>query len=366
MYFFEGNFNDSGGSSFSGGLRKLGDIKIATVMKTGVISPNVGDESQRKRDERFNADPYIIRCKVVGANSDNPSTDDILPNCFPLLPKHNAIIPKENELVLVFEFGKEGDRHPERFYVGPIISSLINLDYQSLMTGALGGLAISPTATVHDINKLPETKGVFSQYDSDYGYSIEGRDNSDIVFKKSEVLLRAGKFIRKQNDLSLNKQNPAFIQLKHGFSVSAKSNSKKSSSFKASCSAFGGCGGGGGTSGGGGNSSAANIVADKINLITYGVDARPEINLRYRDSKNNKTPYIGDAELNEIIEKAHPLVFGDILMEYLTLLESALLNHVHNNFGLTPPVKTESNIEKFTIDAPKLREKMLSKNIKIN
>jgi len=365
MYFFEGNFNNLAGSGFSGGIRKLGDVKIATVMKAGVISPNMGDESQRKRDERFNADPYIIRCKIVGANSDNPSTDDILPNCFPLLPKHNAIIPKENEMVLIFEFGKEGDRHPERFYVGPIISNLINLDYQSTFTGALGGLAISPTATVEDINKLPDTKGVFSEYDSDYGYSIDGRDNSDIVFKKSELLLRAGKFIRKQNNVSLNKQNPAFIQLKHGFSVSTKGDTKKSSSFKASCSAFGGCGDGG-SSGGGGNSSAANIVADKINLITYGKDARPEINLRYRDSKNNKTPYIGDAELNDIIEKAHPLVFGDILIEYLKYLEAALLNHVHNNFGLTPPVKSEGTIELFTKEAPKLREKMLSKNIKIN
>ncbi len=364
MYFFEGNFSNPNGSDFSGGLRKLGAVKIATVMKTGIISPNLKDDSQRKRDERFNADPYIIRCKIIGANSDNPSTDDILPNCFPLMPKHNAIIPKENEVVLIFEFGSEGDKHPERFYIGPIISTLANLDYQSMFSGAMGGLAISPTATVPDLNKIPETKGIFSEYDSDYGYSIDGRDNSDIVFKSSEIILRAGKFIKQNQNLSLNQSNPAFIQLKRGFSVSKKGSKPTSS---AGCSAFGGCGGGSTSSGGStGNVSATNIVADKINLLTYGDEANPKFNLTYRDNKNNKTPYIDDAELNKILETAHPLVFADVLLQYLDILEKAFLNHVHNNCALTGPIVTQPTTETFITEAPKLREKMLSKNIKIN
>ena len=355
MYFFEGNYNDTTGSYFSNGVKKLSDIKMATVMKTGVIPVSMTDKNQRKRDERFNADPYIIRCKIIGANNDNVLTDDILPNCFPLMPKHNAIIPKEDEIVLIFEFGNQGEKYPERFYVGPIISSLINLNNQSLYAGATAGLAISPISGVEDIDKLPDTKGVFSEYDSDYGYSINGRDNCDVVLKSSEILLRAGKFINQNNNISMNKVNPAYIQLKHGFTMKTKSLSKTPLANGVTDYDF--------------NVekiSATNIVANKINLLTYGVNANPEFNLTKRDGLNNKTPYIDDDELNKILETAHPLVFGDILMDYLKILEQAFLGHNHNHLGLSTPIQGNPVISKFISEAPKLREKMLSKNIKIN
>lgn len=363
MYFFEGNFSSSEGSIFSGGLSKVRNIKIATVIKTGIVPVNTSNDAQRKRDERFNSDPYIIRCRIVGQNSDNPITDDLLPNCFPLMPKHNAIIPKEKEIVLILEFGDEGDRHPDRFYIGPLISSLNYLNKQTLYGGATSGLNISPTGTMFNINTVPETQGIFSEYDRDYGYSIDGRDNCDIVFKSSEVLLRAGKFNGKSDDMTLNQTNPAYIQIKHGF-IQAKQNGAPVLSTKAGCSAFGGCGGS--TAISGDKISATNIVANKINLLTYGPDADPLFNLTRRDNQNSKTPYIDDAELNKILETAHPLVFGDVLMEYLKLLETAFLNHNHNHLGLSTPIQKNPVIECFVRDAPKLREKMLSKNIKIN
>ena len=348
MYFFEGNFIDNTGSYFSGGVKKIGDVKIATVIKTGEVIVNTIDENQRKRDERFNADPYIIRCKIIGAKADNSLTDDALPNCFPLLPKHSGIIPKTGEIVLIFEFGNEGDRYPERFYIGPIISDLRNLNYQSLYAGATAGLTISQIDTAVDINKLPDTKGVFSEYDKDYGYSINGRDNADIVFKTSEILLRAGKFVRNGVNLNMNKSNPAYIQIKHGFNYSKPlPNGLFATTLNQKI-------------------SVNNIVADKINLLTYGGDADPEFNLTKRDNDSNKTPYIDDEELKKIIETAHPLVFGDILIDYLKLLEQAFLNHNHNQLGLSTPIKGNPLIENFIIQAPKLREKMLSKNIKIN
>ena len=353
MYFFEGNFNDNTGSYFSNPLKKLGDVKIATVVKTGVVTVNLLDENQRKRDERFNADPYIIRCKIIGSKHDNPLTDDALPNCFPLLPKHNGIIPKIGEIVLIFEFGNEGDRYPERFYIGPIISDLRNLNYQSLYAGATAGLTISQIDTVIDINKLPDTKGVFSEYDKDYGYSIDGRDNSDIVFKPSEVLLRAGKFVKNDVNLSMNKSNPAYIQIKHGF-IYKKLPSGSQLATGVNNDVF--------TE----KISVNNIVANKINLLTYGFDSDPEFNLTKRDNISNKTPYIDDEELNKIINTAHPLVFGDVLIDYLKILEQAFLNHNHNHLGLSPPIKGNPLIENFIIQAPRLREKMLSKNIKIN
>ena len=347
MYFFEGNYSDSAGSG-SIRLRQLSGVKIGTVIKTGTISVNINDASQRLRDERFNADPYIIRCNIVGANNDNTLNDEELPNCFPLLPKHSGIIPKAGEIVLIFEFGYEDERYPERFYVGPIISDLRNLDYQSLYAGATAGLGISPVGTIDDISKIPEAKGVFSEYDKDYGYSIDGRDNSDIVFKSSEILLRAGKFVKNGVNLNMNKSNPAYIQIKHGFNYSKPlPNGLLVSTLNQKI-------------------SVNNIVADKINLLTYGGDADPEFNLTKRDNISNKTPYIDDEELKKIIDTAHPLVFGDILIDYLKLLEQAFLNHNHNQLGLSTPIKGNPLIENFIIEAPKLREKMLSKNIKIN
>jgi hypothetical protein len=352
MYFVEGNFNPSTAGGVMN-VKRLGDIKIATVMKTGTITPSANDKVQRKRDERFNADPYIIRCRIFGANADNGIVDEILPNCFPLLPKHNAIIPKEGEIVFIFEYGIEGEKNPERFYIGPIISSLNSLINQSLYAGATSGLAISPMDTTQDINKIPETKGVFSEYDSDYGYSIDGRDNSDITFKPSEVLIRAGKFTKQINNVTMNKVNPAYIQIKHGFNYTKPSSNiplatgTNNVTFSEKI-------------------SVNNIVANKINLLTYGVDADPEFNLTKRDDNHNKTPYIDDEELNKILETAHPLVFGDILMDYLKILEKAFLGHNHNHLGLSTPIQANPLISNFITEAPKLREKMLSKNIKIN
>ena len=353
MYFIEGNFSESSGSG-SLGLKPLGEIKIATVLLTDVIPVNNIDKIQRERDERYNADPYIIRCKILDSRTDTTLTNDELPNCFPLMPKHNAIIPKVGEMVFIFEFGTKGDLYPERFYIGPIISSLIRLNEQSLYAGATAGLAISPVSTNEDINKIPETKGVFSEYDKDYSYSIDGRDNCDITFKTSEVIIRSGKFTRQGDNVSMNKVNPAYIQIKHGFNYTKPSPSKAPLATGVNNVTFGE------------RVSVNNIVANKINLLTYGVDADPEFNLTKRDDKNNKTTYIDDEELNKILETAHPLVFGDILMDYLKLLEKAFLGHNHNHLGLSTPIQGNPLISGFISEAPKLREKMLSKNIKIN
>ena len=70
-------------------------------------------------------------------------------------------------------------------------------------------------------------------------------------------------------------------------------------------------------------------------------------------------------ELNKILEQAHPLVHGDVLLEYLALLELAFLTHNHNDFGLTPPIMKNPNIDLFVREREKLRKKMLSQNIKI-
>jgi hypothetical protein len=113
--------------------------------------------------------------------------------------------------------------------------------------------------------------------------------------------------------------------------------------------------------------SVNNIVADKINLLTH--NGAPSFNLTQRDLTNNTTPYITDEELTKILDEAHPLVFGDVLLQYLKAFRSAFENHVHNKFGAAPPCdnKTQGNsVADFKTIAPVLEGQMLSKNVRTN
>ena len=323
-------------------------IFMATVISVGQIPVNTKDKAQEARDRRFNADPYIIRCKILGSNLDNQFTDDQLPNCFPLTNKHNAIIPKAGEMVMIF-ITEENNPYSDRLYMGPIISSQTKLNKDTYYGGSTSGLNYSIAEVNKDLNKIPDSFGIYSEYDANYQNNIDGRDNSDIVFKSNEILLRAGKFV-KGDPLTFNQVNPAYIQIRHDFkqsSIDSNGNTILSNPI-----------------------SVNNIVANKINLLTYNGGTNSEtdniFDLTNRDLINRKTPYITDAELDRILNEAHPMVFGDILVEYLQLLKDAFLSHNHNHFGLSVPIPENPNIDKFIKQSQKLERDMLSKNIKIN
>lgn len=343
MYFNTSRFNNNDGSYYSSGNYKFQNIQIGRVVSKEKVIPSKTDPQQEARDKRYNADPHIIRCKIVGLNYDMPYDDTVLPNCFPLMPKHTNIIPNEGEYVILF-LTSESDKYNDRFYIGPIISAPTKLNNDTWASGGLAGLAISPVEPNEDLSTIPNAKGVYAEYDSNYKFSIDGRDNSDIVFKSSEVLIRAGKFVENEQSI-FNEVNPGYIQIKHGYKLKTNNGQTKKISVN-------------------------NIVANKINLLTYDNGANSEtdniFNLTTRDEKNNTTPYITDDELNKIIETAHPLVFGDKLVEYLELLRNAFLTHNHNDFGISTPIQANPNVSKYITNAKRLEKEMLSKNIKIN
>ena len=109
---------------------------------------------------------------------------------------------------------------------------------------------------------------------------------------------------------------------------------------------------------------------DKINLLTYkGSPNLSEKNgLTNVNKETNVAEYINDDKLEDILNDAHPLVFGDKLLRYLKLLRSAFENHVHNGSGFKPSDNTEKSIalEDFKKEADILENAMLSKNIRIN
>jgi hypothetical protein len=70
-------------------LPKESIIQLGVVKLVGEIPVNNVNQAQRKRDEVFNADPNVIRCRIDTNQYDQPILDDrLLPNCYPMLPKH--------------------------------------------------------------------------------------------------------------------------------------------------------------------------------------------------------------------------------------------------------------------------------------
>lgn len=316
------------------------NIQFGVVTVVGKVAVNSDNERNRAQDVRFNADEHAIRCRIIGSGYDNKVPDAELPNCFPLLPKHLNFVPKINEVVLVMTFG-EDERFNDRFYIGPINSTPTKLNIDTIDTTALANFSEGTTTPAAEISKIPTANGI---YDDPQHVIIEGRNNTDIIQRDNEILIRSGKFTL-NNPLSFNKRNPAYIQLKFNQDIIDADGQKK-------------------------NVSVNNIVANKINLLTYS-GGQPEFDDLTNVDKDTRVPnYITDEQLNTIMETAHPLVFGDTLVQYLRLFKRALINHVHNGNGNKATDRTDGGgtlpLEDFLKNAERLEKEMLSKNIRIN
>lgn len=265
-----------------------------------------------------------------------------LPFCLPLMPKHIMIKPKVGEMVLIFVFSrkKEGS---DRLYIGPLISQLNKLDFDSARTTALGGFSFGPIQPNVTPDNIPDLKGVFPNPDD---VSIQGRYNTDITQKNNEIVLRAGKFVEsKMTELNpypikFNFNTQAYIQIKNNVSLPPITATEISDR----------------------NGSVTNIVANKINLITHG--GSPSFNT------TNQVDLISEEEMLKILLNAHQVPYGDVLLTYLRLLKDAVLNHVHRGNGLVATDLTKSgnkqSVAEFVKNATKLEDTMLSKNVRIN
>jgi len=101
------------------------------------------------------------------------------------------------------------------------------------------------------------------------------------------------------------------------------------------------------------NNSVINVVANKINLLSH--DGESKFNLT--DPKN----LITDDEQEKINSEAHPLVYGDTLVEFLDLVKKYVSLHVHPYHGLpADPSTVTTDVLKFDLD------RILNKNINSN
>ena len=265
-------------------------------------------------------------CKVFSVSDDTdsdlikvrfrPEDDKIsnieeLPDCFPLLPKMFWVKPKVGEAVLVFTI-KTDEGGSQRFYIGPLISQthkMYNDPYDSAISFTNGSI-IGPDKAP---STNPDTHGAYPKEES---VSLRGRGDCDIEINDDDLRIRCGVKIsnndleknkkswfkkkKQSDDFVFNRKNPAYMKLKYH---------KNEKDY----------------------SSTATIVADKINLITHNSG-------RFR--LTDREDLINDDAMNEIIEKAHQLPYGDILVKFLDILRKAFISHVHPYPGL-PPCSTD-------------------------
>lgn len=257
-----------------------------------------------------NIDPYGgQRIQVrLGNVHDGDTNDSNLIYCTPLMPKLVHIIPKPGELVAVF-LQRGNSSKGNRFYIGPILSQPqryyheLSTSSQAFMDNPDG----SDNLTLEDPDK-GENKGTIPSVDD---IAILGRDNADIILKDDEIRIRCG---LKRNskasvdeNLKFNKVDPAFIQMQ--WKKRTDSNSKN-------------------------YSSSINLYADRINLLSRNGD----VNIGELDNEE----LISEEKMTELLDKCHPLVYGDVLVSFLKQFVTTFLNHTHPYSMLTPVL--DSNV----------------------
>ena len=347
MSILDGKYGSLMNSSFDK-TTTLGSFVEGVVVIVGKVDVRKNDNKKRKKDERFNADRHAIKIKIPGKEYDDGTPDIDLPNAFPLLPKNLNFIPKDKEKVLVI-IPDNNRKGGDRYYVGPFISNETKFNGDFADTTATANRIDGITSPGQDIDRITTAKGI---YEDPKHIVIHGRNNTDVIQRDGEILIRAGKFIL--NDAkTFNSQNPGYFQIKYNQTF----NERQLNNF----------GIGDSDDGKTKNVTVTNIVSDKINLLTHNRDNT--YNLTSVDPESTgAAQYISDDEMSKILNEAHPLVFGDTLIEYLLLLKNALINHVHQ---INKPPSQNKGSEKGTMhnfikQADTLEKAMLSKNIRIN
>jgi hypothetical protein len=321
-------------------LSNFKSVRFGIVTSVDSIPITSNDEGQKERDRRYNADPFIIRTRVLGGNFDKNKSINELPNCFPLIPKHVSVPPKVGELVLLFFFS-EDLKNSDRLYIGPLVSSLQNI-FKEEVEDATSSFAIGLKSPTEDLSKVEELRGV---YPDNKDVSLQGRDNTDIQFGTGEIRFRAGKFKISESGgktrKSYNDKNPAYIQIRYDAPLEKADEDGKQK-----------------------KGSVANIVADKINIL--GVQSPIEAGRDNGDtiSLTDREHLINDKSLIAILERAEPVMFGNRTIDYITKLENFVLTHVHRGNGVEGVTLDNNETKKILTSFDK--SSLLSENVRIN
>jgi hypothetical protein len=271
------------------------------------------------------------RIKVKLHPEDDRKHIDNIQYVYPLLPKMFSVLPKIGEAVIVF-LTASGDGFSNRYYIGPIISQLPNLEYDGYFSGALSNYEDSLIKPKVAHNLISEATGSFGL---DNDVCIYGRKGTDIILKEDDIRIRAGARLDSNNKIGkeFNRLNPSYLKLKYNNEPTSVINQYTGEEYK--------------------YNSTATLVADQINLIANNANT-------YFNTTNNEE-LISDDEMKKIIETAHALPFGDILVDFLKYFLRMFQEHAHPYPGL-PTILPSGNENFFNYDL----NKILSKNVRIN
>lgn len=272
-----------------------------------------------------------IQVRIVPDDKDIVKDRD-LPWCFPLLPKFFNVVPKVDEAVRLLMYTTNKNKTDiNRAYMGPVIGQPQNLLKETKRNALITGSDIGFGRPEIDPKELKLARGI---YPNEQDVAIQGRDNSDIILNPREINLRAGKFL-KNDPLTLNTESPARIQLKQINN----------------------------------DNSAATIIASKITLVSY------DSQLQYSEANNytkleseglnngieDGNPSIG-FESPFLQRNTQPLVYGNLLLEYLRHLTEYIKSHQHHDGEGSPinGIGAREELLKFNLNS------LISPNIRIN
>jgi hypothetical protein len=282
------NMTIAGQSSFSSNATQSSKILYLAIVKDISDFSNMG----RIRAEIIDFD------KDTGENVPGKDKNDVeYKFAFPLIPDFLNIMPRPGELVYIF-LENPSDQSSKRFYIGPIRSvSLPESQFES--TSSANNLFSTESYFGNSNFILPSSDSFIVNKDDIY---IKSKNDSDVILKSREVLIRAGSL--QPNVFVENTQTPCYIQL-----VQKR---------EGDINAF----------------SQTNIVGSNINLISSDSRVR---RIRALDENGNlvdssNVEISTNPRLNEygnLAKELHPLVLGDELIKVLKVLIRFCLNHKH-------------------------------------
>jgi hypothetical protein len=235
-----------------------------------------------------------LRIKVRIKGVDDKFSDDELPWASPFLPKFLNIVPKVGEAVKVI-FYDMNNPYLFREWVGPIISQPQKLDEDRYFFGARAGMDSSIVPLGKSIKNITTAEGV---YPTEEDIAIQGRENTDIIFRRSEILMRAAKFVPDQPTVK-NEKNPMSIHLRYldPKEIKPKGDEKQSELTE--------------------DRTDINLMSNKIFLIG-------------RDSNSRIVPPEIDINSQVTLENSlHPIVYGDVLYDFMVNIREWIFSHTH-------------------------------------
>lgn len=263
--------------------------------------------------------PIKCRLQVVDGNR---LTEGDLSDCYPLLPKHLSVYPKKGEYVYIITLAK-GSPQQIRYFIGPVVDTY-------------GQLNIAPddqseTNAGIESNQLREPeKGI---YPSRNHVSIQGRNNSDVVLKDQEILLRAGKYVI-GDPFKFNSFDTGYIQIRYGQPELKKTKKEKKTQI-VKLPVFDGF-------------VTANL------LLTIPLQLPYQVNLKF-DDKDNKflgkifKSFSSEEEAISFIKET----FIDLKKQGST---SKSLSLITDNFGNKVSISNCSNYKFISTDVPQLKD----------